>query len=124
MQKAYSGDMEIRVVKDSISRAKLREIAKMQFGDMVKAVIDIEQGIMAVGEELHADGEVLLMEQENSKREHAWGINLYPEKFGDEFVEFDSMINLKPAFGNRTRSVEDAATRDKINVIVKKLVTD
>lgn len=36
--------------------------------------------------------------------------------------EFDSMINLKPAFGNRTRGVDNLETQNKIIEIVKKLV--
>lgn len=79
---------------------------------------------MAVGGELHADEEVLLSEQEGSKREDTWGINFYPKKSSADWIEFDSMINLKPHFGNRSRDVEDKAIREKITVIVNKLVTD
>ena len=72
--------MEIKIVKDSISRGELLEIAKNQFGDLIKAVVDVEKEIMAISGELHADEEVFLMEQEKSKRENTWGVNLYPEK--------------------------------------------
>lgn len=99
------------------------EIAKGQFGNLVKAVVDVEQGIMAVGGELHADEEVLLMEQEGSKREHIWGINLYPEKTGEDWIEFDSVINLKPSFGNRSRGVDNPEIQKKIRNIVEKLVS-
>ncbi len=105
-----------------MGKKELVEISKEKFGNLVKAVIDVEQGIMAIGGELHADGEVLLTEQCGSKRENTWGINLYPEKAGDDFIEFDSMINLKPSYGNRTRGIEDPAIREKIKNIVKKLV--
>lgn len=115
--------MNIRIIKDSITRSELTDIAQGQFGNLVKAVVDIERGIMAVGGELHADEEVVLMEQEGSRHENTWGINLYPEKTGDDFIEFDSMINLKPALGNRSRGVEDEQVRQKIRSIVKKLVT-
>ncbi|KKR10352.1 MAG: hypothetical protein UT37_C0003G0051, partial [Parcubacteria group bacterium GW2011_GWA2_39_18] len=97
-------------------------IAKEGFGDFVKAAVDIEQEIMAVGGELHADEEVLLTENEGSKRESVWGINIYPKKSEGERIEFDSMINLKPLFGNRSRGVEDEITRTKIQKIVEKLV--
>ena len=89
---------------------------------MVKAVVDIEQGIMAVGGELHADEEVALTEQEGSKRENIWGINLYVEKSEKEWIGFDSMVNIKPSLGNRSRGIEDSAIREKIRNIVKKLV--
>ena len=114
--------MEIYVVKDPISKAKLKLIAKERFGDLVKAAVDIDQKIMAIGGELHIDEEVLLIEQENSKQENVWGINIYPDSSGDDFIEFDSMINLKPAFGNRSRGIDNQGIREKVTNIVKKLV--
>ena len=127
--------MEIKIVKNPISKKELLEIAKEEFGDLVKAVVDIEQGIMAIGGELHADEEVLLMEQYGSKRECTWGINLYPvrndisngvypKRTEDDWIEFDSMINLKPAYGNRIRGIENSEIKEKIKKIVKKLVFD
>ena len=114
--------MTIRIVKNSITKKELEELAKEGFGDMVKAVVDIEQGIMAVGGEFHSEEEALLMEQENAKRENTWGIDLWLNESGDRFIEFDSMINLKPAYGNRSRGVERLEIKNKIREIVKKLV--
>jgi hypothetical protein len=114
--------VEIRIIKKPITRVELKKIAERRFGDMAKAVVDVGQEIMAVGGELHADMETLLMENENSLRKDTWGINLYPENSGEDFVEFDSMVNLKPALGNRTRNVEDKEVREKIKEIVSKLV--
>lgn len=114
--------MEIKIIKKSINRQELQDIADKQFGYLVKAVVDIEQKIMAIGGEFHADEEVLLMEQEKSKRGNVWGINLYPEKIDEEFIEFNSMINLKPFLDNRSRGVENLETQKKIRDIVKKLV--
>ena len=84
--------MEIRIVRDAVSRSALREMAKQQFGDMVKAVVDVEQGIMAIGGELHSDEEAVLLDQGSLQR-HLWGINLYPEQPAQEWIEFDSMID-------------------------------
>ena len=116
--------MEIKIIKNPIRKRELLDIAKEKFGDLIKAVVDIEQEIMAIGGELHADEEVLLMEQCGSKREYTWGINLYPKKSEDSWIELDSMINLKPAYGNRIRGIEDEKTKEKIKSIVKKLVFD
>ncbi|KKS16475.1 MAG: hypothetical protein UU71_C0001G0013 [Parcubacteria group bacterium GW2011_GWB1_41_6] len=116
--------MEIRIIKKPISKEELKELAKEGFGDVVKAVVDVEQEIMAVGGELHADEEILLMDKENSKRENTWGVNFYPDKSENDFIEFDSMINLKPAFGNRSRDVENSEIKIKIKKIVEKLITD
>lgn len=113
--------MEIRVVRDAVSHAELAEMAKRQFGDMVKAVVDVERGIMAVGGELHADEEAVLLEQ-GSQQRSLWGINLYPAKPPEEWIEFDSMINVRPSQGNRSREVEDPARRDAIVKIVHRLV--
>ena len=90
----------IQLITKQITKRDLRNISKNQFGTLVKGVVDIEQRIMAIGGEFHSDEEVFLMEQHGSKRENTWGINLYPD-MKDEWVEFDSMINLKPAFNNR-----------------------
>ena len=97
-------------------------MARGQFGDLVKAAVDVEQGIMAVGGEMHADEEVILMEQEGSKREYTWGINLYPEKSREELIEFDSIINIKPSYGNRSRDVENPKIKEQIKTIVNKLI--
>lgn len=116
--------MEIRVIRGQpITKEELREMAKQMFGTFVKAVVDVEQGIMAVGGQLHADEEVVLMEQLGSRREHTWGINLHPDNSNEEFIEFDSMVNLKPSSGNRSRGVESPEIREKIREIVKRLVT-
>ena len=114
--------METKIIKDSINKEELIKIAEKQFGDLVKAVVDVKQGIMAIGGELHSDEEVALMEQEGSKRENTWGINLYPKKTDEEWIGLDSVINIKPSFDNRSREVENPGTREKIKEIVKKLV--
>lgn len=113
---------EIKIIKDSISKVELKQLASEQFGDVIKVVVDIEQAFMAVGGELHSDMEVLLIENENSKREDTWGINLYPDETEENFIEFDSMINLKPMHGNRTRHVEDEETQKKIKEIINHIV--
>jgi hypothetical protein len=113
--------MEIRVIRDTVSRDDLTEIAKQQFGEMVKAVVDIEQGIMAIGGELHSDEEAVLLDQGSAQR-HLWGINLYPDKPMAEWIEFDSMINVRPSAGNRSRYVESSEMREAIKRIVNRLV--
>jgi len=96
-------------------------MAERVFGDMVKAVVDVRKRIMAVDAELHADQESYLL-QHGSRQEHLWGINLYPEAEGDDFVEFDSMINVRPSQGNRSMTVDDADLRKQIVDIVHDLV--
>jgi|SRR3989344_6547977 len=114
---------ELHIIENPITRAELKKIAEERFGDLVKAAIDVEQEIMAVGGEFHMDEQTYLFEEKGSKQQDVWGINIYPNETGDGFIEFDSMINLKPNQGNRTRSIQDSAIREKIISIVRKLIT-
>lgn len=92
------------------------------FGSLVKAVVDIEKEIMVVDADLHADQEQMLLEN-GSQQEHLWGINIYPNKIDEPgWIVFDSMINLRPSFGNKSRSVENLEIQQKIRTIIGKLV--
>jgi len=114
--------METRIVKDRISMEEIKILAHEQYQDIIKAVVDIEKKIMGIGGELHVDIQSIMIEKESSRGDDTWGINLYLDKAGDDFIEFDSMINLKPNFGNRSRDVENEETKNKIREIVNKLV--
>ncbi len=109
------------IIKKPITINELAEIAQNFFGDMVKGVVDIENDILAIDAGLHADLETFLLNN-GSKQENLWGINLYPELKGDDFLEFDSMINIRPAQNNRTRGVDDEEIRQKIAEIVKQRI--
>lgn len=111
----------MKLIDTKIRKAELAEIAKERFGDMVKAVVDIELGIMVAGGELHADEEAMLLER-GSKQENLWGINIYVDKTKNERIEFDSMINIRPRQNNRSRDVLDKVIRGKIVVVVNNLV--
>ncbi len=119
---SFSMDTSIRLVSEKITLADLKEIAINGFGDMVKAVVDIEKGVMAIGAEMHADAEAWLLER-GSEQANLWGINIYPDALEPERVEFDSMINIRPRQGNRSRGVEDESKRKKILAIVRRLVS-
>lgn len=90
---------------------------------MVKAVVDVERELVAVGGELHADEEATLL-QDGSTQQSLWGINLYPSLEGSSMVEFDSMINIRPSQGNRSRSVEDVSMQKKIIAVVAQLIVE
>jgi hypothetical protein len=113
----------LRLVTEPLARSELAALAEAGFGDMVKAVVDVGRGIMAIGGDLHSDEEAFLLD-DGSVQKDLWGINLYPEETGDDMVEFDSMINVRPSQENRTRDVEDEATRKAIRAIVARLVTE
>lgn len=114
--------MDIFIIEEPITRTELKKIAEKRFGDLVKAAVDIEQEVMAVGGEFHIDEQTALFEEKGSKQQNVWGINIYPDETGEGFVEFDSMINLKPNQDNRTRHIQELTIREKIISIVKKLI--
>ena len=113
--------MKIKIVEETIDIKELIKIGEEGFGDLIKAVVDIEKEIMAIGGELHADEEAILLSL-GSKQETLWGINFYPQKKDEEFIEFDSVINLKPAQGNRSRGIENPQIQKRIKAIVEKLI--
>lgn len=96
-------------------------MAESGFGNLVKAVVDVKREIMAIDAELHSDEEALLLE-DGSRQAHLWGINIYPDLAANERIEFDSMINIRPSQGNRSRGVDDPAIRAMILRIVDALV--
>src|SRR3990167_9391141 len=109
----------MKIIKDKISLKELKKMAQKMFGNLVKAVVDIKKEIMAIDASMHADEEAELLKN-GSKQENLWGINLRPDKKGKDFIEFDSMINLKPNQNNRTRGVDHPDIRAKLIKIVKK----
>ena len=111
----------LQFVREPIARSMLAEIAAAGFGDMIKAVVDVKRGIMAVGAELHSDEEAALLD-DGSGQPDLWGINLYPDEKSDGWIEFDSMINVRPTQGNRSRGVDDETIRMSIHRVVVALV--
>lgn len=116
-------DPSISLVSEPIKLSAIREMAEERFGDMVKGVVDVDRRVMALGAELHADEEAFLIER-GSMQAVLWGINLYPDEYGNQgWIEFDSMINVRPSQNNRSRSVEDLDVQERIRDIVGELVS-
>jgi len=112
----------MQIVRDRITIDELKKMSETMYNSLVKAVVDVEKKIMAVDMEMHADGEMVMLEEEGSNQEDLWGINIHPELEGDGLIEFDSMINIRPSQGNRTRNVDNKDVREKIKQIIFKLV--
>ncbi len=111
----------MQLVDKHISLEELKKLSEKMSNNLVKAVVDIEKEIMIVDAALHSDEETALLE-EGSLQKDVWGINLYPFKNESEWIEFDSMINIRPLQGNRSRNVDDPLIRKKIIKIVNTLV--
>ncbi len=114
--------MRTVIAESPITLDELHILAAGRFGDMVKAVVDLAREMMLLDAELHADEEAELLAT-GSAQEDLWGINLYPDLPSEQWIEFHSMINLRPSFGNRSRAVDDPATRAKIVAVVDRLVS-
>jgi hypothetical protein len=109
------------IVDRPIDRTVLRVLVARHFEDMVKYVVDIERGVAAVGGELHADQEALLLEH-GSRQEHLWGANYYPGRGPEGCIEYTSLINIRPSQGNRSMTVTDPAIRSRIRAITHALI--
>ena len=106
-----------------LSLAELQRMAERMYGNLVKADVDVARGILLLDIEMHADGEAVLLER-GSRQQDIWGINLYPEAYGtDDFIEFDSIINIRPRQQNRSRGVEDPDIQARIRTIVNQAIT-
>lgn len=113
----------MKLVEEQITIEELKEMASKMFGSLTKAVVDIEEGILVVDAGLHSDQEAYLLDR-GSKQKDLWGINIHPELEGDERVEFDSMINLRPIDGNFSRGIDDVKIQKKILDIVNSKIKE
>jgi hypothetical protein len=107
--------------QDPIELDELRQMAAGRFGDLVKAVVDLARGVMLVDADMHADQEAEFLAG-GSRQQDLWGINLYPDLPKEDWIEFDSMVNLRPSFGNRSRGVDDPQIQQQIVGLVHLLV--
>ncbi|KKP33065.1 MAG: hypothetical protein UR23_C0050G0008 [Candidatus Roizmanbacteria bacterium GW2011_GWA2_32_13] len=111
----------MKLVDKIITIKELKKMSATMFSGLVKAVVDIEKEIMVVDAGMHADEEKYLMEN-GSKQDDIWGINLYPDQKDNDFIEFDSMINVRPRLNNFSRGIEDEKLKEKIITIVNRLI--
>jgi len=111
----------LKIIENKIFRKDIAEKFLTYFDTMTKAVVDIEKGIMAIDADLYSDLEAALLEA-GSDQENLWGINLYPLKTKEDFIEYTSLINIRPHRNNTSMEVEDPAIREKVKSIIDKLV--
>ena len=113
--------MKIKVIENEISLQEVIELAQEFYGTMIKGVVDIENEILALGGEYHMDANNVLIEN-GSKQPNVWGFNINFEKSGDDWIEYTSLINIRPAQGNRTMELADENLRNRIKEIINKKV--
>lgn len=113
----------MQILQEPITRLALKELAQNTFGDMIKCVADVKRRLLAIDADLHADLERLLLESD-SAQEDLWGFNIWVEEAGEDFIEFDSLINIRSWQGNPSRHVEDPQVQAAIKSIVDKYITE
>jgi hypothetical protein len=113
--------MEIVIVSDSISLAELNRLAEESYGDMVKAVADIEKNVLAIGGEYHADAEQVLL-QSGSVQNDLWGFNIYPDQPKESWLEYYSLINVRPRLDNRSQIIQDETIKKRIYDLVERMI--
>jgi hypothetical protein len=111
----------MEVIAQKISKSEIAGKYLTYFKTMAKAVVDINREIIAIDAQLHADLEAFLLEK-GSHQEDLWGINLYPFKSGDDFIEFTALINIRPHQDNADMEIKDRRIREKIRNIVDKFI--
>jgi hypothetical protein len=107
---------EIVIVERRIDPAVLARLTHLFFEDMIKYVVDVERRIAAVGGELHADAEQLLLAA-GSRQTDLWGSNYHPGQGRDGCIEYTSLINIRPAQGNRSMEIADPVLRERVRAI-------
>jgi hypothetical protein len=112
---------DVVLVERRIEPEVLRVLVERHFEDMVKYVVDVERGVAAVGGELHADEEVVLLDS-GSRQADLWGANYYPGRGADDCIEYTSLINIRPSHGNRSMEVQDADLRARIRDLTFDLI--
>lgn len=113
----------MKIITEPFKIEEIWNVKESGFGEMLKAVIDVDKGILAVDAELHSDLEALLLEN-GSAQTHLWGLNLYPlkDKTDTDFIEFTSYINIRPSQNNRSMDILDHGLREKITSIIRHLI--
>lgn len=113
--------MNVKIITEKMSKSGLKELAKETYGEMVKAVVDVGSEILAAGGEMHADAEACLLNH-GSRQQNLWGINLYPDKEGQDRIVYTSLINIRPRDGNRSLEIKDDQLRKRIAGIVDRRI--
>jgi hypothetical protein len=111
----------IVIVERKMDPGDLARLVRLYFEDMVKYAVDIERRVAAVGGELHADAEQLLLDS-GSRQADVWGANYFPGKGREACIEFTALINIRPSQGNRSMVIEDAVIRDRVREITFALI--
>lgn len=113
--------MDIKILDHKISVKEVKELADFWYGTMIKGCVDVEKGIVALGGDYHIESSELLTAN-GSKFENVWGFNIRFEENPDGVLEFDSMVNIKPNFDNRSREINNEEIIKKAHAIIYEFI--
>lgn len=113
--------MQIKIVKEKISKDELKKLAEESFGNMFKIVVDIERKILVAGGELHADSIELFL-GDGSEAKNLWGANFYLFEKSEQRIKYNALINIRPERDNRGMEIQNKKIRDKIKQIAEDLL--
>ena len=111
----------IWILYEPITKTVANTIGAPWYAEMVKGVVDIEKGIIALGGEYHMDANVILVGRGSSQSD-VWGFNVYHDRAGDDWIEYTSLINIRPAVGNKSMLVENSKIRDAMRAYIERLI--
>lgn len=114
-------DTKIKILEEKLNIEKVKEMAEFWYGTMIKGAVDIEGGRVALGGDYHIEDSELLTST-GSKFEDVWGFNIRFEENPDGVLEFDSMVNIKPNLGNRSRNINNEEIVKKATEIIYKFI--
>jgi len=100
-----------------VSKKELDQYLGAPYKSMIKFVVDIKQRIIALGGEMHADAEQVLL-QNGSFQENLWGANIYPARSKDEALEYFSLINIRPSDSNFSLEIADPEVQEQVKSVV------
>jgi len=113
--------MNIQIINKAISQKELKDLAKEYYGDLIKGVVDIRRELVALGGEMHADAEEVLLKN-GSKQADLWGFNILLDKAKEECLMYESFINIRPRDNNKDLEVKDPKIRNEMKRIIFKRV--
>jgi hypothetical protein len=109
----------IHIIRSRAEPEQMRQMLEA-LGIYIKLAVDIEHRILAGGGELHADCELVLLD-DGSEQANVWGADWYPLR---QMVGYESLINIRPSANNRSMEIQDPALRENIRQVVQSLLGD
>lgn len=110
-----------QIIRLRLTPDELHAIMTTRTGDMLKVVVDLSRRLLALGLDLHADGEQALLD-DGSRQEDLWGANVYPEKQRAAAIEYTSLINIRPRQDNRSMNIQDPTRREAVAAVLHELL--